>query len=341
MAAKAPAKKAAPKKANVQASKSKAKTSYTPAQNKAYQAAAKSAVAKAVVASRAAAVRARAVQNAKGVQQRRALNAARSKARFNRSGKRVRPASGKQAVIRLRSRAAQAAGYARRTQVYTYQQAAFISGLATVAANRRAVARMLARKKLKPKPVPKKAATPRHPSKYAAIGARAGAAAAARVSPKVKLPPAKKPASKTRKAAGERHETLASTQWITAGNDQSVENCVAVAIANHLLLQTGFRLTDEQVECLAYRDSVAKSLNHVDYYDLWPGVSLSEYGQVMPPENAEPGDIVGFEVMVDGRKADHCAVLMPEGKVISWGEIVPLESEIDEAWQVTWIVTSQ
>ena len=327
MAAKVPAKKAAPKKAKVK--RAKATTHYTPAQRKAYNAASRSAISKALATQRAAAVAARNIQNAKGVQQRRALKAARSKAKPGRSGKRLRPASGKQAVIRLRSLGAQAAGYARRTQNYTYQQAAFISGLATYKANRKVMARMLARKKMKT--VPRKSATPRRPGKYAAIGRKAGTAAAARI------PTVKTPVSKKRKAAGERHETLADTQWIVAGNDKGVENCVAVAVANHLLLHHGHRVTHPELVHLSYRDSVWKALCEIDYHsDLWKGVGLSEYGMISP-EEVQPGDIVGFETP----QGSHCGVLMPDNMVISWGEIVPLESEIDEAWQVTWTVTSQ
>ena len=337
MAAKTPAKKAAPKKALVKASKAKtkAKTRYTKAQRKAYRAAAKTAVARARAASRTAAAKARFIQNAKGVQHRRAVKAAQSKAKPGRSGKRLQPVSGKQAVIRLKSQAAQAAGYMRRTQVYTYQQAAFLTGLATLAANRKALARALARKKLKPKKVSKKTTAktaPRRPSKYAAVGAKAGAAAAARVKP-VRA----KAASKTRKAAGGVTPPVNDPEWITAGNDKDVENCVAVAVANHLLLHTGYRVSKLEVSYLLYRDSVWKALEVLDYHeDVWKKVGLSEYGMINP-EDAEPGDIIGFETP----NGSHCGVLMPDNKVISWGEVVPLESTIDEAWQVTWTVTSQ
>lgn len=317
MAAKA---KAAPKKAAVKASKSKAKTKYTAAQQQAYTA-----------ASRKAVVKARAVQNVLGVQHRRALAAARSKAKPGRSGKRLKPVSGGQAVIRNKVLAGQAAAYGRRTQTYTYQQAAFISGLATAIANKKAIARVLARKKVKT--APKKAAAPKKAkaSPFAAVSAKAGAAAAAKVSPKA----APKP-SKTRKAAGGRHETLADTQWIVAGNDKGVENCVAVAIANHLLLQTGRRVTSAELTYMAYYDSVWKAISWLDFHESWKGVGLSEYGMIKP-EEAEPGDIVGFETP----QGSHCAVLMPGNMVISWGEIAPLESEVDEAWQVKWTVTSQ
>ena len=320
MAAKAPAAKAAPKKAAVKSSKAKAKAKYTKAQQQAYTA-----------ASRKAVVKARSLQNILGVQHRRALAASRSKAKPGRTGKRLKPVSGGQAVIRNKSLAAQAAGYARRTQTYTYQQAAFLSGVATAIANQKAYARVLARKKVKT--VPKKSAAPkRKPSPYAAIGAKAGAAAAARV-PKSAATPAK---GKTRKAAEDRHETLADTQWIVAGNDRGVENCVAVAIANHLFLHTGRRVTNSELTYLLYRDSVWKALTYLDNGDPWKGVGMSEYGMIDPSE-AEPGDIVGFETS----RGSHCGVLMPGNMVISWGEIVPLESEADEAGQVKWTVTSQ
>lgn len=344
MAAKAPAKKAVPKKAKVKASKAKARTNYTKAQRKAYTAASRTAVTKAVAVHRAAVTKARGIQNAKGVQSRRALNAARSKAGVGRSGKRLKPASGVQAVIRLKSQGAQAAGYARKTQTLTYQQAAFISGLATFVANRKVVARAIARSKLKKKPggkpgtgkpagktgkpVAKKAAAPKRPSRYAAIGAKAGAAAAASVKPAKAVP-----APKTRKAAS--ITPAVNPEWIVAGNDRGVENCVAVALANHLLLHTGHRISNPELIFLLYRDAVQKALTALDYNDPWQGVGLSEYG-MKAPADAKPGDIVGFET----RQGSHCAVLMPGNMVISWGEIIPLESEIDEVWEVVWTVTS-
>lgn len=157
----------------------------------------------------------------------------------------------------------------------------------------------------------------------------AQATQAARSVPKsAKLP------SKPRKAAGGRHGILAHAQWITAGNDEGEENCVSVAIANHLLYHTGYRAGDAQVDYLHVlcRNQVDIALHRLDYYEAWSPVSLSEYGPVKP-EDAEPGMIVGFAT----EQGDHCGVLLPGNMVISWGEIVPLESEIEEAWYVAWM----
>jgi hypothetical protein len=139
-------------------------------------------------------------------------------------------------------------------------------------------------------------------------------------------------ASKPRKAAGDTHTE--STEWITAGNDKGEENCVAVAAANHLLYHTGYRVNDNQVTYLQVLcdNRLSVALDRLDYYEAWAPASLSEYG-IVNPADAKPGMIVGFQTP----NGDHCGLLMPGNKVVSWGEIVPLESEIEEAWEVIWV----
>lgn len=317
MAAKAPVKKAAPKKAVVKASKAKAKVKYTKAQQQAYTAASKAAV-----------VKARFVSNVAAIQKRRAIKVARSKATVHRVKLYVKSARGKAAVVRLHNQSVQANFAAIRSRTTTVQQAVNMEQRALIAASKRAAARKPAAK------VAKKTAAPRKKSPYAAIGAKAGAAAAARVPASKKAAP-----SKTRTAA--RVTPAVNADWITAGNDEEVENCVAVAIANHLLLQTGYRVSSTELNHIAYRDSIWKALTLLDDRgDLWKGVGFSEYGMIAP-EEAEPGDIVGFDVKVNGKRFSHCGVLMPESKVISWGQVIALESKVDEAWQVIWTVTSR
>jgi hypothetical protein len=326
VAAKAPVKKAVPKKSKVKASKTKAKTKYTPAQQKAYSAASKKAIARARAVRKATVARARAKANIQGVLNRRALKVSRAKGTAKRITYYHQAAYGKAAVTRLHNQYLQAYFRKLRTTVFTQQQATSLSQAATAAANKAALGRK--RKTPVKKTTVKK--NTRKPSPFASAGASAGRAAAARIPSSRKLPVVKK-----RKAA--KLTPVANAAWITAGNDEGVENCVAVAIANHLLLYTGYRLTPVQVQYLAYRDSVWSALVLIDFQNLWPGTGgLSEYGMVQP-EDAEPGMVVGFETP----QGSHCGVLMPDNKVISWGEIVPLESSIDEAWQVTWTRTSQ
>lgn len=176
--------------------------------------------------------------------------------------------------------------------------------------------------------------------KYYTVGRQSGLLAANATRPGPKKT-SKKP--KARKAAIVRHETLADAQWITAGNDEGKENCVAVAIANHLLYHTGYRVPDDLVECLvgSFRvKRVDRMLDFLDFLRVWgPEADLSEYARIEPC-HAEPGMIVGFDVTVDGRAKPHCGVLLSGNKVISWGEVVSLESEIDEAWSVHWTATT-
>lgn len=136
---------------------------------------------------------------------------------------------------------------------------------------------------------------------------------------------------KRRKAAGGR-ENLPGTEWIAAGNDQGAENCVAVAIANSLLYQRGKRVTDEQVAAVT-DEWLKRGLWRAWHDQPWyPEAELVGFSIRGIPQ---PGDIIGFE-SVNG---PHCGVLLPGNLVVSWGEVIPLESEIEEAWKITWAVT--
>jgi hypothetical protein len=139
-------------------------------------------------------------------------------------------------------------------------------------------------------------------------------------------------ASKPRKAAGDK--PAENTNWITAGNDEGEENCVAVAVANHLLYHTGHRVHDSQVTYLSVLadERLSVAMDRLDYYEVWAPIGLSEYGKVAPAD-AQPGMIVGFKT----DNGDHCGLLLPGNKVVSWGEIIPLESEIEEAWEIAWV----
>lgn len=166
----------------------------------------------------------------------------------------------------------------------------------------------------------------RKPS-YKAVGQAAGRAAAARTP--------RNAVAKTRKAAGGMEVFEGEHTWLAYGNDEDVENCVAVAIANHLLLYTGHKVTNNEVTLLAARcgvDTIPGALDKLDQYNLWGyKADLSEYGMI-DPRKAEPGMVVGFKT----KQGDHCGVLMPGHMVVSWGEVIPLEWEIDECWEIVW-----
>ena len=194
------------------------------------------------------------------------------------------------------------------------------------------------KKKATAAPRKRRARTGRTANPYKAFGAEFGRAAALRLpgpKPRVKKPsPKQKPKGtvatpKKRKAAG--NTPVLVSEWITAGNDDGADNCVAVAIANHLLYHTGHRMTDIQVNYLRWEKYVAKALERIDYGDYWKPVSMDEYGMVYL-EEAAPGMVIGYE----SENGSHCGLLLPDNKVVSWGEIVTLESPIEEAWTISW-----
>lgn len=142
--------------------------------------------------------------------------------------------------------------------------------------------------------------------------------------------PASQKAHRVRKAP--RHlKSVTDTPWITAGNDEGTENCVVVAIANSLLYNLGFRVADEQLEFV--RDQrINKALWRIWHDEPWQLVDLLWYRWTDEPQ---PGDIIGFET----DNGPHCGILLPGNKVVSWGEVIPLESEIEEAWTLKWMMT--
>jgi hypothetical protein len=121
--------------------------------------------------------------------------------------------------------------------------------------------------------------------------------------------------------------------WVTAGNDLGEKNCVAVALANHLLYRTGYRVPDSMVEWLGkyWTKTIQDALERIDSDNVWKPAYVTEYGMVHPLD-AEPGMVIGYET----QQGSHAALLLPGNMVVSWGEVVPLEAEIDEAWEITW-----
>lgn len=350
MAAKQPAAKKAAK--SVKSSKTtKSKTHYTAAQNQAYQAASKAAIQNAELHNNASALQQRRLQ---GVAKARSKLAAKGVQLYGARIKKLAVSqSYKQAVAAHQSKTISNAAAARlfkAQQLATNRQFAYsgeaihlhtttlqtLTNSQALSAESKASAKARAKaitSGSKKKPIvtnTRKAATSR--TKYTALGAAAGRAAAASV-------------PKNRKAAkGLTNFTVGiyvDPFWITAGNDEDKENCVAVAIANHLLYHTGFRATDEQIGWLSdyyLGPRIDRSLDRLDWNTVWPGITLEEYGMV-DPENAKPGDLVGFDVEVDGDKVPHCGVLTGDNQVVSWGEVVPVPAAIDEAWEIVWYVT--
>lgn len=349
MAAKSPL-AAKPSKAakSVKSSKTtKSRAHYTAAQSQAYQAASKSAIQNAQTNANAVALRQRRLQGvakarsklaAKGVQ----LYGARiKKLAVSRTYKQAAAAHQSKIVVNTA-----AAHLFKAQQVATNRQFAYsgeaihlhtttlqtLTSAQALSAAKRASALARARavtagSKKKPNVThTRKAKTSR--SKYTAVGQAAGRAAAAKV-----------PA--TRSAPLHRDAPLTDADWIVAGNDREKENCVTVAIANHLLLQTGLRLRDSDIASSPWLCSrIDYMLSRIDNNVLWDGIGMDEYGMI-DPGDAKPGDLVGFNVEVGEKLVAHCGVLMEGNQVVSWGEIMDLPSAVDEAWEIVWCVSDR
>lgn len=163
-------------------------------------------------------------------------------------------------------------------------------------------------------------------ARYNAIGRAAGLAAARHVSTAQAASPKKKPAkAKVRKAAGDCPEL--THDWVTAGNDRSRENCITVAMANHLLLHTGYRMDDGYVHALhRVTDGTIEDALWWAWTGLWwDGTRIYDYE---PLEIPEPGCLIGF--------GDHAAVLLGNDQMISWGSVVPMKAGVEEAWRIRW-----
>lgn len=355
MAAKSPAaKKAKPAKAVKSSKTTKSKSGYTAAQNRAYRAASGIISQSAIQQRRTALVSARRHAAAQLLAKRRAVAVQRTLAKIVR-GSYVQAQYGSNAqaqsfiVNRSQLRKVSSitaylqARYGKKTYAITgkgsvrlFKKPAVVRGRVTKnaqAATRKAVTSRMATR------AGQRAAN-RLPSQAtlkaqaaAKARARAVARAKARATAKAKAKgQAKKPKTSSRPRKAPRHlKAVPDTPWITAGNDEGRENCVAVAIANSCLYLLGYRVTDNQLEILRDR-KLNRALWRLWRYQYWWPVDLLWY---RPAENPVPGDIVGFETP----QGPHCGVLLPEGKVVSWGEIVPLESEIEEAWTPVWKIT--
>jgi hypothetical protein len=120
-------------------------------------------------------------------------------------------------------------------------------------------------------------------------------------------------------------------EWITAGNDDGTGNCVAVAVANHLLAATGYRMKDTEVMMLHWLgdDTIEGALKVLETgrAGWW---KVAEY---KPSDKVVPGMLIGYETR-EGK--DHAGLAMPGDRVITWGEACPLDGDVEEAWSVRW-----
>lgn len=123
------------------------------------------------------------------------------------------------------------------------------------------------------------------------------------------------------------------SDWITAANDQGIENCLSVAIANHLYAWTGYKMADDQVDEIK-GDTVYSALEYLKLHSPFENVKVEEFAQLTHRHHDIPGSLIVF----NPPEGCHAGVLLPHWKVVTWGEIVKLESEVEEAYYVRWEV---
>lgn len=123
------------------------------------------------------------------------------------------------------------------------------------------------------------------------------------------------------------------SDWITTGNDQGAENCLPVAIANHLYAWTGYKMADDQVEEIK-GDTVYDALELLKTASPFENVRVAEFAQLTQRHHDIPGSLIVF----NPPEGCHAGVLLPNWKVVSYGEVIKLESEVEEAYYVRWEV---
>lgn len=122
-----------------------------------------------------------------------------------------------------------------------------------------------------------------------------------------------------------------NSEWVTAGNDQGVDNCLPVAIANHLLAWTNFRLDDDQVN-LIQGETVYDALRFLEETDPFDNVHVEVFAELTDTHHDIPGSLICFETP---KRIEHAGLLIGSG-VVSWGEVSPMPEAISEAWYIRW-----
>ncbi|HVT97637.1 MAG TPA: hypothetical protein VHE33_09025, partial [Acidobacteriaceae bacterium] len=165
----------------------------------------------------------------------------------------------------------------------------------------------------------------------------AGMAAALAVPPA----PKKKTAAKKSRTAP-RPQTLAPLKFLHGFGNPDGEDCVAAAIANHLLCDKGIRLSPAQylalTETVPDGSSIEDALFRVMVSPPWKdGPNLIGYCEV--PFCPSRVLVLGYEA----EEGPHAAASVGNGFVLSWGEVLQLKAtqaagaQIEECWNLAWI----
>lgn len=119
--------------------------------------------------------------------------------------------------------------------------------------------------------------------------------------------------------------------WVVAGNDRGVENCAAVALANHLWWHTHLRMTDDQVNELSrHADNIPGLLKYLQGNEAFENVWPESWYHARA---AGPGDVIVYDVP----EGVHAALLLEDLKVVAWGEEVPFKGKYIEGWHINWL----
>jgi hypothetical protein len=117
------------------------------------------------------------------------------------------------------------------------------------------------------------------------------------------------------------------------------DDCVAAAIANHALYVDGYRATREQfnelTDLLGYEPTIERGLEiaaAMARRGAWPAMPRFAPWLGLPIA----GMIVGYEAMTDTGRRPHAALLVDDAMVVSWGDEMPLDTEIEEAFVIRW-----
>ncbi len=133
---------------------------------------------------------------------------------------------------------------------------------------------------------------------------------------------------------------ISRQEWI---GDEETPNCVVMAVVNSLLHEKGIRATEKDLEELTELAGEAPVIEEVlwqVYLTGWPGhhAHLADYKAASSDKIEEPDLVIGFSVLTDDGWRDHCALSLPDKKVVSWGAEVDRETPVEEAWELTWRV---
>lgn len=121
-----------------------------------------------------------------------------------------------------------------------------------------------------------------------------------------------------------------SNPWAVAGNNRGIENCAAVAIANHLWYHQSYMMKDEQIHDLAaHSDNIPGLLKYLKGNEAFENVWPDSWYRL---RICGPGDVIVYDVGQD----THAALLLEDGKVVSWGEEIPFKGQVTEGWHIKW-----